>query len=90
MASRCSLGPSGPGLVAGAGTWWAAGIALWPGFSVRVAALYRGWEEPLAKEPKGVVLHQEGRPLLGRKLKGKSQRKLRDFSLLVEDQPTAA
>jgi hypothetical protein len=29
-----------------------------------------------------------GRPLLGRKLKGESQRELRDFGLLVEDQLT--
>jgi hypothetical protein len=63
------------------------GSRWWPGFSVRVAALYRGWEEPLAKEPKGVVIHQAGRPLLGRKPKGQSQRELRDFGLLVEDQP---
>jgi hypothetical protein len=32
------------------GTWWTAGIAFTVGFTFRVAALYRGWEEPLAKE----------------------------------------
>jgi hypothetical protein len=64
------------------------GSRWWPGFSVRVAALYRGWEDPLAKEPKGVVIHQAGRPLLGRKRKGTSQRELRDFSLPVEDHLT--
>lgn len=40
-----------------------------------------GWEEPLAKEPKGVVIPPVGRPLLGRKRKGESQRELRDFGL---------
>jgi hypothetical protein len=44
-----------------------------------------GWEEPLAKEPEGVVIHGGRRPLLGRKLQGKSQRELRDPGLLVED-----
>ena len=29
--------------------------------------------------------HSDGRPLLGRKLKGKSQRELRDLGLLVEN-----
>ena len=29
--------------------------------------------------------HSDGRPLLGRKLHGKSQRELRDLGLLVED-----
>jgi hypothetical protein len=32
-----------------------------------------------------VVIHGKGRPLLGRKLDGKSQRELRDLGLLVED-----
>ena len=59
------------------GTWWAAGSRSSIGFTVRVIALYRGWEEPLAKEPKGVYQHDDGRPLLGRKLAGKSQRELR-------------
>jgi uncharacterized membrane protein YeiH len=70
---------------AGAGTWIAAGTAFVVGFSFRTAALFRGWEEPLPKGPDGVVLHPEGRPLLGRKLRGKSQQELRDLGLLVED-----
>ena len=70
---------------AGAGTWWAAGISFTVGFTVRVFALYRGWEEPLAKEPEGVYQHSDGRPLLGRKLAGKSQRELSDLGLAVED-----
>jgi len=70
---------------AGLNTWWSAGIAFVVGFSLRVGALYRGWEEPLAREPAGVYQHSEGRPLLGRKLKGKSVRELRDLGLLVED-----
>lgn len=70
---------------AGAGTWLAAGIAFAIGFTVRVIALYRAWEEPLATEPAGVYLHSEGRPQLGRKLAGKSQRELRDLGLVVDD-----
>lgn len=31
---------------AGLGTWWAAGISFVVGFTFRVVALYRGWEEP--------------------------------------------
>jgi uncharacterized membrane protein YeiH len=68
---------------AGLGTWWSAGIAFAIGFGLRILALYRGWEEPLAKEPAGVYVHDDGRPLLGRKLKGKSQRELRDLGLIV-------
>jgi len=73
---------------AGASTWGAMGIAFVVGFAFRVAALYRGWEEPLPVEPGGVVIHAEKRPLLGRKLAGKSQQELRDLGLLVEDQST--
>jgi uncharacterized membrane protein YeiH len=69
---------------AGLNTWISAAIALVIGYTVRVLALYRAWEEPLAKEPAGVYKHDDGRPLLGRKLKGKSQRELRDLGLLVE------
>ena len=69
----------------GLGTWWATGIAFAVGFSVRVVALYRAWEEPLASEPVGVYRHDDGRPLLGRKLAGKSQRELLDLGLVVEN-----
>jgi hypothetical protein len=48
-------------------------------------ALYQGWEEPLAKEPAGVYKHDDGRPLLGRKIAGKSQRELHDLGLLIDD-----
>jgi hypothetical protein len=61
------------------------GGAFAVGFTFRVLALFGGWEEPLASEPTGVYLHDEGRPLLGRKLKGRSQRELRDLGLVVED-----
>jgi hypothetical protein len=61
------------------------GVGVPPKHFVRVLALFRGWEEPLAKEPAGVYQHSDGRPLLGRKLKGKSQRELPDLGLLVED-----
>ena len=70
---------------AGLNTWACAGIALAIGYTLRVIALYRSWEEPLAKEPAGVYKHNDGRSLLGRKLKGKSQRELRDLGLAVED-----
>ena len=72
----------------------AAGLGIWPsaiisfaiGFVVRLACLYSGWEEPLAREPAGVYRHSDGRPLLGRKLQGKSVREMRDLGLAV--QPT--
>ena len=66
-------------------TWIALGVAFVIGYAVRVAALWYAWEEPLAKEPTGVYKHSDGRPMLGRKLKGKSQRELRDLGLLVDD-----
>lgn len=68
---------------AGAGTWWAAGIAFAVGFVFRLLALYYGWEEPLPKEPRGIVMHKDS-VLLGRKLSGKSQRELADLGLAVD------
>jgi len=59
------------------------GILPAAGFTLRVLALYLGWEELLAKEPAGVYLHSDGRPLLGRKIAGKSQRELKDLGLAV-------
>ena len=50
---------------AGASTWWAMGTAFVVGFTFRVLALYRDWEEPLPVGPAGVVIHPEKRPLLG-------------------------
>jgi uncharacterized membrane protein YeiH len=73
---------------AGLSTWAAAGIAFVVGFTFRLTALFLGWEEPLAKEPAGVYIHSDGRPLLGRKLAGKSQRELRDLGLLPEPEST--
>jgi uncharacterized membrane protein YeiH len=64
--------------------WTCAAGAFLLGFGFRVAALYRGWEEPLASVPKGVRTHDDGRPLLGRKLHKRSRRELRDLGLLVE------
>ena len=49
-----------------------------------MTSLHRGWEEPLASEPAGVYEHDDGRPLLGRKLRGKSQRELKDLGLIVD------
>jgi MFS transporter len=63
----------------------AAGIALVIGYVLRVTALYRGWEEPLANEPAGGYKHDDGRPLLGRKIRGKSVRELRDLGLAVDE-----
>lgn len=57
-------------------TWASALVAFVVGFAVRMLALYRGWEEPLAREPKGVYKHDDGRPMLGRKLKGRSEREM--------------
>ena len=62
----------------------AAGISFVIGFTIRVIALYRGWEEPLAKEPKGVYQHSDGRPMLGRKLKGKSAREMQYLGLATD------
>jgi uncharacterized membrane protein YeiH len=73
---------------AGLSSWASALIAFTVGFVFRLTALYRGWEEPLAREPKGVYVHSDGRPLLGRKLAGKSKRELHDLGLLPEE-PTA-
>jgi uncharacterized membrane protein YeiH len=70
-------------------TWVAAGIAFLVGYTLRVLALWYSWEEPLASEPDGVYQHSDGRPLLGRKLRGKSQRELRDLGLTVEDKEGA-
>ena len=42
------------------------------------------WEEPLASEPSGVYKHDDGRPMLGRKLKGKSEREMKELGLSVE------
>lgn len=75
---------------AGLNTWACAAISFVIGYGLRIAALYRGWEEPLAKEPAGVYLHDDGRPLLGRKLKGKSQRELHAIGLLTDDQQPPA
>ena len=68
----------------GAGTWWSAGIAFAVGFSFRLIAMFYGWEEPLPKEPQGVVIHKDS-VLFGRKLSGKSERELADLGLTVDD-----
>jgi len=69
----------------GFGTWASAGISFAIAFTFRMAALYEAWEEPLAKEPSGVYQHDDGRPMLGRKLKGKSAREMKDLGLSVEN-----
>jgi len=73
----------------GQSIWWATLIAFAVGYTLRVLALYRGWEEPLVPEPAGVYRHDDGRPLLGRKIAGKSRRELRDLGLLVENGDSA-
>jgi uncharacterized membrane protein YeiH len=77
--------------VADHNTWIALGVAFVVGFGARSAALWYGWEEPLASEPRGVYQHSDGRPLLGRKLLNKSKRELHDLGLVVEHgTPTTA
>lgn len=50
--------------------WASALIAFVVGYTVRVLALYFAWEEPLAKGPKGVYLHDDGRPMPGTQTQG--------------------
>jgi uncharacterized membrane protein YeiH len=61
---------------AGLPVWASALVAFAVGYTVRVLALYYAWEEPLASEPKCVYVHDDGRPMLGRKLKGKFAREM--------------
>ena len=75
---------------AGLNGWWSVAISFVTGFTLRVLALYRGWEAPLAKEPAGVYKHSDGRPLLGRKIAGKSRRELHDLGLTVEHPDSAS
>jgi uncharacterized membrane protein YeiH len=70
---------------AGLNTWVSAAIALAAGCTVRVLALYYAWAEPLARGPKGVYVHDDGRPLLGRKLKGKSAPEMQALGLTVTE-----
>jgi uncharacterized membrane protein YeiH len=70
---------------AGLNTWASAAIAFVIGYTLRMAALYRAWEEPLAKEPKGVYIHDDGRPMLGRKIRGKSKREMESLGLAVDE-----
>ena len=70
---------------AGLNTWASAAIAFVIGYTLRMVALYRAWEEPLAKEPKGVYIHDDGRPMLGRKIKGKSKREMESLGLAVDE-----
>ncbi|MDN4597030.1 TRIC cation channel family protein [Leifsonia virtsii] len=66
--------------------WLSVAVAFLAGFVFRVLALYRGWEEPLARGPKGLKVHPDRRPLLGRKLAGRSQEELRMLGLTVDDE----
>ncbi len=68
----------------GASIALSAGIAFAIGYTFRVLALYRAWEPPLAKEPTGVYVHDDGRPMLGRKLKDKSVRERHALGLVVD------
>jgi uncharacterized membrane protein YeiH len=74
----------------GLGTWVCVGIAFVFGYTFRVLALYRAWEEPLASEPSGVYRHDDGRPMLGRKLKHKSVREMHDLGLVIENDDRGA
>ena len=68
-------------------SWACAGIAFAVSYTVRVLAMMRGWEEPLAKSPPGTKPPDEVRPRLGPKLMGRSEPELRDLGLLPEDGP---
>lgn len=74
---------------AGVPYWVSVAIAFLAGFVFRVLALYRGWEEPLARGPKGLKVHPDRRPLLGRKLAGRSTEELRMLGLAVDDERPA-
>lgn len=74
----------------GLNNWIAAPAAVLVGFAFRMAALYRAWEEPLAKEPSGAYIHDDGRPLLGRKLHRKSERELRLLGLVPDERADAS
>jgi uncharacterized membrane protein YeiH len=69
----------------GVPTWPSVIAALLVGFLVRLLALHRGWEEPLAAGPTGVSIHAAGQPLLGRPLHDKSAAELSDVGLVVEN-----
>lgn len=71
-------------------SWASVAISFLAGFGFRVLALYLGWEEPLAKEPKGIHMHADRRPLLGRKLEHKSKEELRYLGLDPELAPNGA
>jgi uncharacterized membrane protein YeiH len=72
---------------AGLNVWICAGMAFAVGYTVRVLAMWRGWEEPMPKAPPGVNVSIDERPRLGSKLTGKSERELRDLGLLPETGP---
>ena len=71
----------------GLNVWVASAIAFAVGFTFRVTALYRGWEEPLAPLPAGVYQHADRRPLLGRKLQDRSAAELEELGLDAEESP---
>jgi uncharacterized membrane protein YeiH len=72
---------------AGLNNWVSASVAFVVAYTVRVLAMWRGWEEPMPKQPPGVYPHADERPLLGPKLTGKSEQELRDLGLLPDDDP---
>ena len=68
------------------GHWqWKAGLPIVGALLIAVIAPTAGrWEEPLAKESKGVHRHSDGRPLLGRKIAHKSEREMADLGLAID------
>ena len=74
---------------AGLATWASIILAFVIGFAFRLLAMFLGWEEPMPREPKGVVIHKD-HPAFGRKLSGKSQRELKDLGLVSEPEPHAS
>ena len=72
---------------AGLNDWISAGVAFVVAYTVRMLAMWRGWEEPMPKQPESVNLHDNNRPLLGPNPKGTSEQELRDLGLPPKDGP---
>ena len=73
---------------AGLNTWVAPGSPSSIGYTVRVLALYRGWEEPLAKEPTGVYLHDDGRPCSAASSRASPSARWSPLGLTTEEEST--
>jgi uncharacterized membrane protein YeiH len=50
---------------AGLNNWISTGVAFVVAYTIRVLAMWRGWEEPMPKQPPAVHPHDDGRPCSG-------------------------